>query len=232
VKILHAFADHGTESETLQHFGDVVRASINPQPNGIGDVVRVDCSDPDTLPFADREFDLAMLHPPCTRWATATNNAGTHDQHPNLVDEARTIGKRYAEHYVIENVPKAPLQDPVVLDGRMFGLPMSYERAFETSFDVEQPARNARLGNAETSVYYYSEKPHAWWASVKGLPPGKYPVEETAKNATPLAYLHHVLRGWIEATDETERPDYTNYSSRMDTRQRELLNESLETFAN
>jgi hypothetical protein len=230
VKILHAFADHGTESETLQAFGDVTRASINPEPNGIGDVVRVDLSDPDAVPFQPGEFDLGLFHPPCTRWANMSNNGGGSDA-PNLVEQAREIARRHCEHYIIENVPRAPLRDPVVLDGRMFGLPIAYERAFETSFEVEQPTRNARLGDSETSSYFYTERPPAWWASVKGVPAEKYPPEHVAKNATPVAYLHHVLRGWTRAVDQEERPDYTGYSKKMDTRQRKAENSELTAYA-
>ena len=228
MNILHAFADYGTESETLQAFGGITRASIDPEPNGVGRLVKVDLSDPDSVPFQPGEFDLGLFHPPCTRWANMSNNGGGSDA-PNLVDEAREIGRRYCTDYIIENVPRAPLNDPVVLNGKMFGLPIEYERAFETSFRVDQPARQQSLGT-ETSSYYYTEMPPSWWCSVKGVPAGKYPVEHVAKNATPAAYLHHVLRAWTRAVDSEARPDYTNYGKKMDTRQRRAENSELTAY--
>jgi len=229
MKILHYFADYGTESETLSDYGTVTRATIDPKENGVSEPIVVDCSDPDTLPFRDNEFDLGLGHPVCSKWATMTNNNGTHDEHPDYIEEARAIGERYCSDYILENVPGAPLNDPVVLNGKSFGLPIVYERAFETSFPVNQPPRQQPL-DTETSSYYYPELPPKWWASIKGVPSGKYPKEHVAKNATPVAYLQFILRQYFKSADSEERSDYDDYDSRMKARKRKDLNSSLSSF--
>lgn len=62
--------------------------------------------------------------------------------------------------YVIENVPGAPLLDPVLLCGSMFGLRTYRHRLFEASFPLRQPehpehrAKNARMGRAPKEGEY------------------------------------------------------------------------------
>jgi len=231
-QILHAFADHGTESEALSSHGEVTRATLNPRENAYSDVVKMDLSDPDRVPFEENQFDLAVLHPPCTAYSDMPG-ANKDGDAPRLVPEAREIGQRYADHYVVENKPAAPLNDPVVLDGRMFGLPIKYERAFETSFPVEHPPRNARLNQAaETSSFFYTERTDAWWRAAKGGIRGDYPKEHIAKNSIPLPFLHHLCRAWMDATDASEGvADYSDYDAEMDEKRAREANQALEDFA-
>lgn len=44
-----------------------------------------------------------------------------------------------ADHYVIENKPRAPLESPTLLREQMFNRLITYERAFETLFELSQP---------------------------------------------------------------------------------------------
>lgn len=167
-RILHCFADYGTESETLTNFGRVIRVGIDVRDTNESIPIRADahvakedCEQ--EFPFADNvTFDLGVFHPVCSRWADTTSISGDPNEHENMIPSARKIGKEYCDHYVVENVPKAPLNDPIVLDGRMFGLPIKYERAFETTFHVPQPPRHKRFWhsdgkqeNAETSSFFF-----------------------------------------------------------------------------
>ena len=227
LQIAHLFADFGTEAEPLSTFGDVHRFSIAPRPNPYDvDVVEMDLTE--TMP--EERFDLAFLHPPCTRWSDMPDVDP--EDHPDLIDRAREIGQAIADHYVIENKPKAPLRSPTILEGRMFGLPIKYERAFEASFDVPQPPRNARLSqSAETSPFFYSERSPQWWASVKGLR-GDYPKEHVAKNALPTHYVDHIGRAWLKAINEAQGvADYQDYDAQMDARRAAEANQTLEGFA-
>jgi hypothetical protein len=230
-RILHAFADHGVESEALAVYGAVTRATIDPVEYDHSEVVRVDLSDPDRVPFPEGQFDLAVLHPPCTAYSDMPE-ANKDGDAPRLIPEARDIGQRYADHYVVENKPEAPLRDPVVLDGRMFGLPIKYERGFETSFPVDQPPRNARLGQpAETSPFFYSERSPAWWRGAKGGIRGDYPKEHVAKNALPLPYVHHLVRAWMDAAGRSQGvADYSDYDEEMDVQRAREANETLGAF--
>jgi len=225
--IAHLFADHGAEAEALSTFGHVFRFSLDPRPNPFDErAYQIDLEE--TMPAG--QYDLAVLHPPCTRWSDMPDVDP--DDHPDLIARARDIGEAIAEDYVIENKPAAPLESPTVLEGRMFGLPIKYERAFETSFPVEQPPRNARLTqSAETSPFFYSERTPQWWASVKGLR-GDYPKEHVAKNALPLAYVDHIGRSWLAATGESQGvADYSDYDAEMDVRRAQESNQTLEGFA-
>ncbi len=77
----------------------------------------------------------AVIHasPPCQRW-TRSNSAG---DWPDLIAPVRWLTAGYP--YVIENVPRAPLLNPIVLCGSSFGLRVRRHRAFETNVAVLVP---------------------------------------------------------------------------------------------
>ena len=225
--VLHLFADYGTEAEALSTYGAVHRYTLNPHPNPYD----TECVEMDLVENTpDVDADLVVAHPPCTRWSDMPD-ANKNGDAPNLIPRARELGRELGEEYIIENKPAAPLRDPVVLDGRMFGLPIKYERAFETSFKVPQPPRNARLTAApDTSPFYYSERTHEWWKGVKGLR-GDYPKEHVAKNALPMAYVDFLGRAWLEATGRAQGvADYQNYDAEMEQKRREEANQSIGGF--
>lgn len=140
MKILHAFADTGIECEVLSLYGYITRVGINPSDNPFTDELIK--SDATNNIFRPGSFDLSVWHPPCQRWSVATQGGGKgRDTHPNHIPRAREIAQQVSEHYIIENVPNAPLKNPTVLTGRMFGLPIVYKRAFETSWNVPQPTK-------------------------------------------------------------------------------------------
>lgn len=147
LRILHCFADYGTESEVLSKFGDVIRVGIDPNDTNESKPIKADAHIENKkwdLPIKEEEkegktFDLGLFHPVCSRWAATTSISGDPHEHENMIPSARKLANEYCNHYIIENVPRAPLHEPVVLNGRMFGMSIQYERAFETSFEVPQP---------------------------------------------------------------------------------------------
>ena len=58
------------------------------------------------------------------------------DDHPDLIGETRSRLQKAGAHWVIENVVGAPLIDPVMLCGTMFGLRIPKHRLFEASFEL------------------------------------------------------------------------------------------------
>jgi hypothetical protein len=220
VKILHAFADHGVESEALATYGDVTRASIDPRPNNASDAVQADATE---LPFAADTFDLALFHPPCT---AHSDMPSADSEALDLIPEARAEAERVADEWIVENKPAAPLRDPVVLDGKQFGLPIEYARAFETSFRVPQPPRQQSLAT-ETSPFFFSERTAAWWRAVKQVR-GEYPKDHLAKNCLPAPFVHYLARAWLDATGRAQGvADYQEYDARMDERRAREQNEQL-----
>lgn len=233
--ILHCFADFGTESEVLAGFGNVLRVGTDIRDSNDSTAIQANAYN---LPFAeDVRFDLGFFHPVCKKWADTTSISGDPDDHPNQIPQARAIGERYCDHYVIENKPQAPLKNPVILEGGMFGLPIAYKRGFETTFPVPQPPRYKSLNGgtrAETSPFFYSERSRTWWASVKGYQWDRYPKQHLAKNSVPAPYVHHICRAWLsiyeKGIDRTQRPDYSDYDAVMDKRRREEVNEQLSQY--
>lgn len=123
------------------------------------------------------------------------------NEHENLVGVARQIGQEQCDHYVIENLPEAPLEDPTVLTGKMFGLPIVKRRAFETSFPMDSPPEQDV--ETEVSPYYYSDRSTVWWRSIMGVS-GDYRKEPLAKAGIPSAYVHHIMRSWLRHVHPTD----------------------------
>lgn len=224
-RILHCFADHGTEAEPLSLYGDVIRVGL--EPDDTNDSVPVQ-ADAHALPFNDGvTFDLGLFHPPCTRWSDMPD-ADKDGEAPNLIPLARDIARQHCEHWVIENKPRAPLEGSTHLTGKMFGLPIEHERAFESSFDIPEPPRYGALTETESSAYFYSEMSREWWASVKGISEVPYTKRALAKNSLPAAYIHHIMRAWLAATGRADGPsDYDDYDRRKTAERRQERNHSL-----
>lgn len=199
--IYHLFADVGVESEPLSAYGQVVRVGLDPVDTNESEPVRGDVRH---LPLR-KGADLAVLHPPCQRWASQTAIDGDPEDHEDLIPLAREIGQEYAVDYVIENVPDAPLEDPIVLDGQMFGLPIRYRRAFEASFQVYTPPVQATLADGGALAQHSDlgdwGGSKALWRSVKQVE-GDYPARDLKRSGIPAPYIHHLMRHWLESRRE------------------------------
>lgn len=202
--IYHVFADVGVESEPLSAYGRVVRVGLDPLDMNDSEPIQADARDLPLRPGAD----LAVLHPPCQRWSTANRGRG---DHADLIPLAREIGEEYADDYVIENVPSAPLRDPVQLDGSMFGLPIRYRRAFETSFHVEQPPIHGDL-YADGGVLADHHATGGWqgsqslWRSIKQVT-GDYPAADMKRSGIPAPYIHYLMRWFLKGEDKRTEGD-------------------------
>lgn len=202
--ILHLFADMGIEDEVLATFGGVTRVGIDPETNPFSSVVRGDARDPPV----SGTFDLAVAHPPCQRWSVATPGGGTDpEDHPDYIDSAREVCRRLADHYIIENVRDAPLRDPVVLTGGMFGMGIHYPRAFETSFHVSRPETVPRWSPDTGPLAEQSETGNAWvgsndgWRLAKGYA-HDWPARDLKRHAVPAPYLRRLLYHWMAARED------------------------------
>lgn len=108
---------------------EVVGIDINPQPR-----YPFEFHQADALEFVAQHghrFDVIHASPPCQAYSvTASLSNGNH---PELVEETRTALLATGKPYVIENVPGAPLVNPLMLCGSMFpGLRVIRHRLFET----------------------------------------------------------------------------------------------------
>jgi hypothetical protein len=210
-RILHLFADTGIESEILHTFGQVLRVGIDPSTNPFSTVVQGDARDP---PVSGR-FDLAVAHPPCQRWSVATPGGGSDPlSHPDCIDEARAVCRELADHYIIENVPGAPLRDPVRFEGGMFGMGIHYPRAFETSFPVGRPRSVPRWSPDRGPLAEQRKTGNAWvgsndgWRLAKGYA-HDWPARELKRHAVPAPYLRRLLYWWLASMEDGKRSEQT-----------------------
>jgi DNA (cytosine-5)-methyltransferase 1 len=89
-----------------------------------------------------RTFDLIWASPPCQN-DTAYKRRQNHVRPvPQLIPPTRELLEAAGVPFIIENVPNAPLKNPVMLCGSMFGLDVQRHRIFECSFPVPQMACN------------------------------------------------------------------------------------------
>lgn len=111
---------------------DVTGVDIAPQPLYPFPFVQADA-----MTFDLGGFDFIWASPPCQRYSLCQRVQD--NEHPDLIPLLRERLKASGKPYVIENVPGAPLIDPVELCGGMFGLRTYRHRLFECSFPVSQP---------------------------------------------------------------------------------------------
>jgi DNA (cytosine-5)-methyltransferase 1 len=132
-KALDLFSGAGGAAMGLHRAGfEVTGVDHRPQPHYPFRFVQADALNP---PFDLDDFDLVWASPPCQAYSVANNIHGRKD-HPDLIEATRELLASGSVHYVIENVPGAPLRNPATLCGSHFGLGVKRHRLFESSFLV------------------------------------------------------------------------------------------------
>ena len=145
---------------------DVVGVDIEPQPDYPFRFHRHDALQ--FLKEHARSFDAVHASPPCQHYCrTNRGNNGNHLAYPDLVADTRRALDRTALPYVIENVPGAPLHDPVTLCGEMFGLRVIRHRLFESNLPLLQPEHRRHRGRVhghnhgvDYTGYYFTVAGH------------------------------------------------------------------------
>lgn len=124
---------------------DIVGVDINPQPDYPFEFLQADAlavladglpilNDPHCYPMA------AHASPPCPRYTTLAKGTNDNvDDYPDLIGPTRQLLIELGIPYVIENVPSAPLQSPIMLCGEMFGLDVIRHRLFESNILIMAP---------------------------------------------------------------------------------------------
>lgn len=100
-------------------------------------------------------FDFVWASPPCQKHTLCQRIRA--NEHPELIAPIRERLITAGVPYVIENVPGAPLIDPVELCGSMFGLRTYRHRLFECSISIPAP----------------EHPPHVTPTAKMGRPPGR-----------------------------------------------------------
>lgn len=149
---LDLFCCGGGASVGLYQAGfDVVGIDIEPQKNYPFQFIQYDVL---KLPVTYlKRFDFIWASPPCQKYTKASKQwRKKGKEYPDLIQLTREKLKDSGKPYVIENVPGAPLKEPVILCGTMFDLRTYRHRLFETNFPIKQPFhpehrhKNAKMG--------------------------------------------------------------------------------------
>lgn len=135
---------------------EIVGVDIVPQKNYPFQFVQADAIE--YLQEHWKEFDVIHASPPCQRNSTMTKGLWKDrlNSHPELIAPTREILVQTGRPYIIENVPTAPLINPTVLCGSMFGLKVRRHRLFETNFEVVQPKCDHKKQGKVVAVYGHS----------------------------------------------------------------------------
>lgn len=122
---------------------DVVGVDIKPQPN-----YPFKFHQADALAFLAEhgsEYDAIHASPPCQAYTRIEHlvraKFGLYaPKRVDLIAETRTLLQATGKPWIIENVPGAPLINPVMLCGLMFGLKVIRHRLFESNVYLVAPA--------------------------------------------------------------------------------------------
>lgn len=119
---------------------DVIGVDIVPQPNYRFEFIHEDALYVARELVEDYRPDAIHASPPCQSFtAYRRRGNGVGDSYANLIPETRELLETTGLPYVIENVPGAPLHDPITLCGSMFGLDVRRHRLFESNIPLTAP---------------------------------------------------------------------------------------------
>lgn len=112
---------------------DVVGVDINPQPNYPFEFHQGDALE--YLAKHGHEFDAIHASPPCQTFTAygRSDTKGWRDNYLNFLPQTQEALDEFDVPCVIENVPGAPLRDPMQLCGSSFGLDVRRHRLFESN---------------------------------------------------------------------------------------------------
>jgi DNA (cytosine-5)-methyltransferase 1 len=135
-RLLDLFCGAGGAAMGYHRAGfDVYGVDIVPQPRYPFEFVQDDAMSvlgeiwPEEL---RRQFDAIHASPPCQAYSVANNIHGRGD-HPDLVSSVRRLLELTGLPWIMENVPGAPLRNPVVVCGQALGTGVKRHRLFEST---------------------------------------------------------------------------------------------------
>lgn len=144
------------------------------------------------------EYDFIHASPPCQAFTSLQGRWGR--EYPDLISATRAALKVTGKPYVIENVMGAPMGNPLMLCGSMFGLKVIRHRLFETQPLIWFPpaacshpkgavGRRGHLGNREwmTVTGHFSDIKKA--SAAMGI---DWMVQRELSQAIPPAYTRWI----------------------------------------
>lgn len=135
-KALDLYCCAGGAAMGLHRAGyDVTGVDIEPQPHYPFAFVQGDA-----LEAALSGYDFVWASPPCQHHSRMSGcREGLRDKYPDLIAATREKLQAWGGPWIIENVVGAPLRNPVMLCGAMFGLQTYRHRIFESNVSLTAP---------------------------------------------------------------------------------------------
>jgi DNA (cytosine-5)-methyltransferase 1 len=202
-RLLDLFCGAGGASVGYHKAGfDVWGVDVNPQPNYPFPFCQADA-----LTFPLDGFDVVHASPPCQAYSTTRTMHS--NKHPELIEAIRNRLLSSGLLYVIENVPGAPLSNPIILCGEMFGLRVIRHRLFECSLSVSQPKHLTHRKEGRYGYDHGKWNRDGYYLGVYGHGGGK---GTTSQWGNAMGIGHHMTR--LEMAQAIP-PAYTEYIGRQ-----------------
>ena len=139
-RLLDLFCGAGGAGTGYHRAGfEVVGVDIKPQPHYPFEFHQMDALDVDPDGTWLSTFSAAHASPPCQLFSAYQRANKRQGEHLNLIPETRELLRATGLPYVLENVPGAPLEDPVTICGVSVGLEVKRHRLFEANIDFVVP---------------------------------------------------------------------------------------------
>lgn len=133
-RALDLFCGAGGATHGLQLAGfHVTGVDLSPQPRYCGD----EFHQTDAIVFPAADFDFIWASPPCQAHS-ALRHLHPQKAYECFIERTRAKLIAWGGPYVIENVPGAPLLNPTMYCGSMFGLRVRRHRNFESNFPLRK----------------------------------------------------------------------------------------------
>ena len=137
---------------------EVIGVDINLQPNYPFTFYQADA-----MTFPLEGFNFVHASVPCPYWSRATGfHPGARAKHTPLIEPMRARLQVAGLPYILENVERAPLLNPIKLCGHMFGLRVYRHRLFESNLLLLQPAH--RKHEAKAADASRTPAPDQFWS--------------------------------------------------------------------
>lgn len=195
--LLDLFSGAGGAAEGYYRAGfDVIGVDIVDQPNYPFEMLDVWDALETLTDYADWiDEHVAAIHasPPCQHYTTlAKGNNNNRGDHPDLIPATRELLKATGLPYVLENVPSAPLLNPITLCGEMFGLGVIRHRLFESNVLLMQPEHVPHRG--KVAGWRHGQKFDGPYCAVYGDGGGKGSLDEWREAmGTPWMQTRHEI---------------------------------------
>src|SRR5262245_2690441 len=134
LRLLDLFCGAGGAAVGYHRAGfEVVGVDIKPQKH-----YPFEFHQADAMTYPLNGWDVIHASPPCQAYSMAAQQWRlTGVEYPDLISAIRNRLRRNNLPYVIENVRGAPLLNPVMLNGALFGMNVNRKRYFESNMPLE-----------------------------------------------------------------------------------------------